>query len=389
MKDVFILSAKRTAIGSFAGCFSDTHPAELAATTIKAVIKETNITKNKIDELFFGNVLSANLGQAPARQALLNAKMPTNIPCTTINKVCSSGLKSILIAAQSIMCTDNKTVIAGGMENMSSAPYLLIRKQQKLGDLKLVDSLIKDGLTDSFNLCHMAMCVEKTAKKLKISRKEQDDFAINSYQKSNKAWQNNKFNNEVIPFSVIAKNKKKITISQDEEYEKTSLEKISQLKPAFDNNGTITAANASTINDGAAAVVLSDDSTCKKHKPIARVVAFADAACEPIDFATAPHLAIKKALIKANLKITDIDYFEINEAFAAVVLANIKLLKIDPKIVNIYGGAVSLGHPLGMSGTRIVVTLLNVLQQKKAKYGLAAICNGGGGASCLIVENLL
>jgi acetyl-CoA C-acetyltransferase len=340
-----------------------------------------------------GNVLSANLGQAPARQALIKAGLSDTIPATTVNKVCSSGMKAIIMASQSILCGDNKIVIAGGMENMSRTPRYVsnTRQGQKLGDLKLVDALLKDGLTDAYEKTHMGFCAEQTAAKMKISRQEQDEFAINSYQKSKTATKNNKFIDEIVPVSVPQKKTDDKIISQDEECYNANLDRIPNLKAVFlKNGGTITAANASTLNDGAAAVVLSDKKTAQKLKlkPVAKIVSYADAALSPVDFGIAPAKAIKLALKKANLKINDIDYFEINEAFSVVALANIKLLKLNSDKVNINGGAVSMGHPLGASGARIVATLIQVLKQKKGKLGVAAICNGGGGASCLIIENL-
>ena len=392
MKEVVIVSAVRTPIGSFGGAISSIPATKLGGIAIKAAIEKSHIDKDQVDEVYMGNVLQANLGQAPARQAAIYAGLSETIPCTTINKVCSSGMKSIMLAAQSIMCGDNNIVVAGGMENMSMIPHYLSnsRKGQKLGDMKLIDGLIKDGLTDIYSKSHMGNCAELCAKDMKISREEQDIFAINSYDRSSKAWANGNFNDEVISIEIPQRKGDAIIFKEDEEYKNIKKEKISQLRPVFDKEGTITAANASTLNDGAAAVLLMSLDMAQKLniKPIAKIISYADAAQNPEWFTTAPAKALPLALSKSNLKIEDIDYFELNEAFSVVGLANMKILGLNDKKVNVNGGAVSLGHPLGCSGARIVVTLINVLKQNKAKFGAAGICNGGGGASALVIKNL-
>ena len=392
MKEVVIVSAVRTPIGSFGGAISSIPATKLGGIAIKAAIEKSHIDKDQVDEVYMGNVLQANLGQAPARQAAIYAGLSETIPCTTINKVCSSGMKSIMLAAQSIMCGDNNIVVAGGMENMSMIPHYLSnsRKGQKLGDMKLIDGLIKDGLTDIYSKSHMGNCAELCAKNMSISREEQDIFAINSYDRSSKAWANGNFNDEVISIEIPQRKGDAIIFKEDEEYKNIKKEKISQLRPVFDKEGTITAANASTLNDGAAAVLLMSLDMAQKLnvKPIAKIISYADAAQNPEWFTTAPAKALPLALSKSNLKIEDIDYFELNEAFSVVGIANMKILGLNDKKVNVNGGAVSLGHPLGCSGARIVITLINVLKQNKAKFGAAGICNGGGGASALVIKNL-
>ena len=392
MKEVVIVSAVRTPMGSFNGIFSSTPATTLGACAIKGAIDKAGIDKAKIDEVFMGNVLQANLGQAPARQAAMEAGLSNTIPCTTINKVCSSGMKSIMIAAQSIMCSDNDIVIAGGMENMSLVPHYLnnSRKGQKLGDMKLTDGLVKDGLTDVYNKTHMGLCAETCASEMNFSREEQDLFAINSYKKSAKSWNEDKFSNEIVSVEIPQKKGDNIIVNEDEEFKKVNLEKIPNLRPVFSKDGTITAANASTINDGASALILMSLEKAKelKIRPIAKIISYADAAQEPEWFTTAPSQAIPKALKKAKLTKSDVDYYELNEAFSVVGLANIKLLEIESKNVNVNGGAVSLGHPLGSSGSRIVVTLINVLKQNNGKIGVAGICNGGGGASAIVIESV-
>ena len=392
MKEVVIVSAVRTPIGSFGGAISSIPATKLGGIAIKAAIEKSHIDKQQVDEVYMGNVLQANLGQAPARQAAIYAGLSETIPCTTINKVCSSGMKSIMLAAQSIMCGDNNIVVAGGMENMSMIPHYLSnsRKGQKLGDMKLIDGLVKDGLTDIYSKSHMGNCAELCAKDMKISREEQDIFAINSYDRSSKAWSSGNFNDEVVSIEIPQRKGDAIIFKEDEEYKNIKKEKISQLRPVFDKEGTITAANASTLNDGAAAVLLMSLDMAQKLniKPIAKIISYADAAQNPEWFTTAPAKALPLALSKSNLKIEDIDYFELNEAFSVVGIANMKILGLNDKKVNVNGGAVSLGHPLGCSGARIVVTLINVLKQNKAKFGAAGICNGGGGASALVIKNL-
>ena len=392
MKEVVIVSAIRTPIGSFQGVLSNIPATKLGGYAIKGALDKINININLIDEMFMGNVLQANLGQAPARQAAIFAGLPDSIPCTTINKVCSSGMKAIMIGAQSIKCGDNDIIIAGGMENMSQVPHYLKdgRNGKKLGDMKIIDGLVNDGLIDVYNNSHMGICAEKCAEEMSFSREEQDIFAINSYQKSEKAWANKKFNEEIIPINIKDRRGNTITISEDEEYKNIKIEKVPKLKPVFKKEGTITAANASTLNDGASAIILMSSEKAKELniKPIAKIISYSDAAQEPVWFTTTPAKAINSALKKCNISKDKIDCFELNEAFSVVGLANIKLLDINKEKVNINGGAVSLGHPLGNSGSRIIVTLLNVLKQNNGKLGAAGICNGGGGASAMIIESI-
>ena len=392
MKEVVIVSAIRTPIGSFQGVLSNIPATELGGYAIKGALDKINININLIDEIFMGNVLQANLGQAPARQAAIFAGLPDSTPCTTINKVCSSGMKAIMIGAQSIKCGDNDIVIAGGMENMSQVPHYLKdgRNGKKLGDMEIIDGLVNDGLIDVYNNSHMGICAEKCAEEMCFSREEQDSFAINSYQKSEKAWANKKFNEEIIPINIKDRRGNTITISEDEEYKNIKIEKVPKLKPVFKKEGTITAANASTLNDGASAIILMSSEKAKELniKPIAKIISYSDAAQEPVWFTTTPAKAINSALKKCNISKDKIDFFELNEAFSVVGLANIKLLDINKEKVNINGGAVSLGHPLGNSGSRIIVTLLNVLKQNNGKLGAAGICNGGGGASAMIIESI-
>ena len=390
MKEVFIVSAVRTPMGSFGGSLSSVPATKLGGIAIKGVLEKVSLSADKVDEVYMGNVLQANLGQAPARQAAMAAGLTQEVPCTTINKVCSSGMKSIMLAAQSIMCGDNDIVIAGGMENMSSVPHYFAkgRNGQKLGDLKLVDGLVKDGLTDVYNKVHMGNCAELCAKEMNFSRKQQDTFAIESYNRSASAWENGKFKDEVVPVAVPQKRGDDLIVSEDEEYKNVKMEKIPDLRPVFDKDGTVTAANASTLNDGAAALLLMSAEKAKELglKPLAKIRSYADAAHQAEWFTTAPAKALPIALDKANLSTSDVDYFELNEAFSVVGLANIEKLGLDAAKVNVNGGAVSLGHPLGCSGARIIVTLLHVLQQNGAKVGAAGICNGGGGASAMVVE---
>ncbi len=390
MKEVVIISAVRTPIGSFGGCFSNISATLLGSIAIKGALEKINLSPEKVDEVYMGNVLQANLGQAPARQAAIAAGISQEVPCTTINKVCSSGMKSIMLAAQSIICGDNDVVIAGGMENMSAVPHYFAkgRNGQKLGDMELIDGLVKDGLTDVYNNIHMGNCAELCAKEMNFSREQQDAFAIESYKRSADAWENGKFKDEVIPVAVPQRRGNDIIISEDEEYKNVKMEKIPNLRPVFDKNGTVTAANASTLNDGAAALLLMSSEKAKELaiKPLAKIRSYADAAHQPKWFTTAPAKALSIALNKANLSTSDVDYFELNEAFSVVGLANIEKLGLNNTSVNVNGGAVSLGHPLGCSGARIIVTLLHVLQHNDAKVGAAGICNGGGGASALVVE---
>ena len=390
MREVVIVSAVRTAMGSFGGVFSNVSATKLGAAAIKGAIEKCGINKDIIDEVFMGNVLQANLGQAPARQAAIDAGLSDNIPCTTINKVCSSGMKSIMLGAQTILCGDNDVVMVGGMENMSSVPHYLSnsRTGQKLGDIKALDGLVKDGLTDVYNKKHMGLCAETCAKEMNFSREEQDNFAIESYKRSAKSWQEKRFNDEIVNVEVPQRKGDHLIINEDEEYKKVILEKIPNLRPVFEKEGTITAANASTINDGASALILMSKEKANELnvKPLAKIISYADSAHEPEWFTTAPSSAVEKAIKKANIKKSDIDYYELNEAFSVVGLANMKLLEIENKKVNVNGGAVSLGHPLGSSGSRIVVTLINVLKQNNGSIGVAGICNGGGGASAIVIE---
>jgi acetyl-CoA C-acetyltransferase len=390
MKEVVIISAVRTPMGSFGGSLSSVIATTLGGLAIKGALEKVSLSGDKVDEVYMGNVLQANLGQAPARQAAMAAGLTHEVPCTTINKVCSSGMKSIMLAAQSIMCGDNDIVIAGGMENMSSVPHYFAkgRNGQKLGDMKLVDGLVMDGLTDVYNKVHMGNCAELCAKEMNFSREQQDAFAIESYNRSASAWENGKFKDEVVPVAVPQRRGDDLIVSEDEEYKNVKMEKIPNLRPVFDKDGTVTAANASTLNDGAAALLLMSAEKAKELglKPLAKIRSYADAANQPAWFTTAPAKALPIALEKANLSISDVDYFELNEAFSVVGLANIEKLGLDAANVNVNGGAVSLGHPLGCSGARIIVTLLHVLQQNDAKVGAAGICNGGGGASAMVVE---
>jgi len=392
MKEVVIVSAVRTPMGSFGGCLSSVSATKLGATVIKGAIEKAGIQASIIDEVFMGNVLQANLGQAPARQAAMFAGLSQNIPCTTINKVCSSGMKAIMIAAQSIKCGDNDVVIAGGMENMSNVPHYFDkgRTGQKLGDMKLIDGLVKDGLTDVYNRVHMGVCAEKCATEMNFTREEQDAFAIESYNRSANSWASGKFINEIVSVEVPQRRGDALIINEDEEYKNVKMEKIPNLRPVFDKEGTVTAANASTLNDGASALILMSAEKAAELNltPLAKIVSYADAAHEAEWFTTAPAKALPIALGKAGLTTNDVDYYELNEAFSVVGLANMKILNLDASKVNINGGAVSIGHPLGSSGSRIIVTLINVLKQNGGKIGAAGICNGGGGASAMVIELL-
>ena len=390
MKEVVIVSAVRTPIGSFGGALSSVSATKLGAAAIEGALSKVGIDSKLIDEVFMGNVLQANLGQAPAKQAAIFAGISNNVPCTTINKVCSSGMKSIILAAQTIMCGDNEVVIAGGMENMSNTPHYLSdgRNGRKLGDIKISDGMVKDGLTDVYSKVHMGVCAEICAKDMKFSRQEQDDFAIESYNRSRKSWEEGRFQDEIVTVEVPQRRGDALIISEDEEYKNVKMEKIPNLRPVFDKEGTITAANASTLNDGASALILMSAEKAEKLNitPIAKIKSYADASQDPEWFTTAPSKALPIAISKAGLNNDEIDYYELNEAFSVVGLANIKLLNLDPKKVNVNGGAVSIGHPLGSSGSRIIVTLLNVLKQNNGKIGAAGICNGGGGASAMVIE---
>lgn len=388
-KTVYIISAVRTPIGSFMGAFSSLSVTHLGATAISGALTKGNIDPAIVDEVFMGNVLQASVGQAPARQAAIAAGLPKNVPCTTINKVCASGMKSIMLGAQSILSGDNHLVVVGGMENMSQTPhYVEGRNGTKFGNIQMIDGITKDGLLDVYSKVPMGNCAELCATKYNISRQDQDQFAITSYQRAAKAWQSGQFSQEVVPVSVPQRKGDPVIISEDEEFKNVIIDKIPSLRPAFDKEGSITAANASTLNDGASALVLASEQAVEKYglKPMAKIVSYADAAQEPEWFTTAPSLAIPKALEKANLQISDIEYWELNQAFSVVGLANIKILGLDPNKVDVNGGAVALGHPLGNSGSRIIVTLLHVLKNKNAKLGAAGICNGGGGASAMVVK---
>lgn len=388
-KEVVIVSAVRTPIGSFLGALSTVPAPKLGAAAIKGALDKINLSPNSVNEVLMGNVVQAGTGQAPARQAAMYAGIPDNVPCTTVNKVCASGMKTIMQAAQSIALGDNDIVVAGGMENMSSIPhYYHARSAQKFGPAKMEDGMQKDGLVDAYNQQAMGVCADACATEYEFSREDQDAFAIQSYNRSSKAWEDGKFDNEIVPVEVPQRRGEPVIVNKDQEYTNVKMEKIPALRPAFTKEGTVTAANASTINDGAAALVLMSKEKADELglTPLASIKSYADAAHEPEWFTTAPAKALPKALDKANITIDDVDYFEFNEAFSVVGLANMKILGLDDSNVNVNGGAVSLGHPLGCSGARIVVTLLNVLEQNDAKIGAAAICNGGGGASALIIE---
>ena len=390
MKEVVIVSAVRTPMGSFGGSLSVFNATQLGGFAIKGAIDKVNLDTGLINEVFFGNVLQANLGQAPARQCSIYAGIKNDVPATTINKVCASGMKAIMLGAQSIKCGDNDIVVVGGTESMSNVPHYVekVRTGQKLGDLKLKDGLVHDGLTDVYNQTHMGLCAEICAEDMNISREAQDEFAIESYRRSKEAWEKKLFDDEIVPVTIPQRKGDPIQFEEDEEFKNVKIDKIPNLRSVFKKEGTITAANASTINDGASALILmsADKAKSLNIEPLAKIVSYADASHEPEWFTTAPAKALPIALKKANLGINDIDYFELNEAFSVVGIANKKLLNIDSDKVNCFGGAVSLGHPLGSSGSRIVVTLINVLNKKEAKLGAAAICNGGGGASALIIE---
>jgi len=392
-EEIFILAAARTPIGSFGGSLSSVPATRLGAAAIKGVLEKSKIDPSSVQEVYMGNVISANLGQAPARQAAIFSGLPSNVICTTVNKVCASGMKAIMLASQAIQLGDAEVVVAGGMENMSRIPYYLpkARTGYGYGNGEIIDGLVQDGLTDVYDQSAMGLCGDRTASKYGISREEQDEFAIRSYTLSASATENGYFKNEIVPVEVTSpKGGASVFVEEDEEFKRVKFEKIPALKPVFSPEGTITAANASTINDGGAALLLAGSNTVLKSglKPVGRIVAYADAEQDPAWFTTTPVLATQKVLKKAGMTLGDIDYFEVNEAFAVVALFYIKELGLNPERVNIFGGAVSLGHPLGASGARIVTTLLSVLEQQNARYGLAAICNGGGGASAVIVERL-
>ena len=390
MKEVVIVSAVRTPMGSFGGALSSVPAPALGAVAIKGALEKAGLPADAVEEVYMGNVLQANVGQAPARQAAMAAGIGNQVPCTTINKVCSSGMKAIMMGAQAIKAGDVDIIVAGGMENMSAVPHYLPtgRTGVKLGDISLVDGLVKDGLTDVYNSQHMGVCAELCAEEHHFTREDQDAFALESYRRSAAAWDGGKFANEVVPVAVPQRRGDALIVDTDEEYTKVNTDKVPQLRPVFKKDGTVTAANASTLNDGAAAVVLMSASKAAELglQPIAKITGYADAAQEPEWFTTAPAKALPKALAKAGITMDAVDFFEFNEAFAVVGLANMKLLGLDAAKVNVHGGAVSLGHPLGASGARIITTLIGVLQQNGGKTGAAAICNGGGGASALVLE---
>ncbi len=392
MKEVYVLSAVRTPMGSFGGSLRPLSATQLGAEAVKAAVARAGISPAQVQDLLMGCVIQANLGQAPARQAAKFAGLPNEVNCTTVNKVCASGMKAISQAAQSILLGDADIVVAGGMESMSNVPFYAeqMRWGNKYGNVSLVDGLAKDGLTDVYDGKAMGNAAELCARECGISREEQDAFAIESYKRSQAAWEASKFADEVIPVSIPQRKGDPIVIAKDEEPFNVKFDKISQLNPAFQKDGTVTAANASTMNDGAAALVLISGEKAKELglKPIARILSYADAEQTPEWFTTTPSLAVPKAVEKAGLKMEDIDYWELNEAFAVVGIENSKRMKLDPARVNVHGGAVSLGHPLGASGARIIVTLINVLKANNARYGAAGICNGGGGASAMVVESL-
>lgn len=392
MKEVYIVAAVRTPIGSFGGSLSSLTAVQLGAIAVKGAMQKINLDPKQVQEVFLGNVISSGLQQAPATQVAVAAGLGYDIPCTLVNKVCASGMKAIMLGAQSIMLGQNDVVVTGGMESMSNIPYYLMKARYgfKYGNGEVLDGLTYDGLTDVYNRCAMGVCADNTAKEMKITRQEQDAYAINSYKRSAAAWAAEKFKDEIVPVEITGKKGDVTLFAEDEEYKNVNFDKIPGLKPVFTKEGTVTAANASTINDGAAAVILMSKEKAKELgiTPIAKIRGFADAAQDPMWFTTTPSLAIPKAMKMAGVEKGDVGYYEINEAFSAVALANNQLLKIDVDRVNVNGGAVSLGHPLGASGARITITLANVLKQNNSTIGVAGICNGGGGASAIVIEKL-
>ena len=392
MKEVYIISAVRTPLGSFGGSLASVPATKLGAIAIKGALEKAKVNANEVQEVFMGSVMQANLGQAPARQAAIFAGIPNTVVCTTVNKVCASGMKAVMLGAQSIICGDADVVVAGGMENMSQVPFYSenMRWGNKYGNVTMIDGLAKDGLTDVYHNYPMGTAADLCSKENNISREEQDAFAIESYTRSQKAWAAGKFNDEIVPVEIPQRKGDPIIFKEDEEYKNVRFDKIPELKGAFSKDGTATAANSSTMNDGAAALVLMSKEKAEKLglKPIAILRGYADAAHAPEWFTTAPSLAVPLAISKAGLTVDDINYFELNEAFSTVGIVNIQKMKLDANKVNVNGGAVSLGHPLGCSGARIIVTLIHVLKQNNAKYGAAGICNGGGGASAVVVESL-
>ena len=392
MKEVFIVAAARTPMGSFLGSLSKVPATKLGSTAIKGALNQINLDPSLVQEVYMGNVLQTKKGQAPARQAALGAGLSNSVPSTTVNKVCASGMKAVMMAAQSIKAGDQDIIVAGGMENMSSVPhYYNARNATKLGDVKMQHGMLLDGLTDVYGKVHMGVCAEKCAADYGLTREDQDNFAIESYTRTAKAWEAGKFNDEVVPVEIPQRKGDPIIFKEDEEYKAVNFDKLKTLATVFQKeNGTVTAANASTLNDGASALILMSKEKVEELglKPLAKIISYADAAHEPENFTTAPSKALPIALKKANMELSQIDFFEFNEAFAVVGLANNKILGLDASKVNVNGGAVSLGHPLGSSGSRIIVTLINVLKQNNGKFGAAAICNGGGGASAIVIENM-
>lgn len=392
MKEVYIVSATRTPFGSFGGSLSSLSAVKLGSFAVKSALQKINLAAQQVNEVFIGNVIAAGLGQAPATQVAVGAGLGYNIPCTLVNKVCASGMKAVMLGAQSIMLGHNDVVVAAGMESMSNIPYYLLKARYgyKFGNGELADGLTFDGLTDAYHNCAMGVCADNTAKEMNISREDQDNYAINSYKRAAEAWQAGKFKDEVIPVEVAGKKGEVSMFAEDEQFKSANFDKIPQLKPVFTKDGTVTAANASSINDGAAAVVLMSKEKAKDLglAPLAKIRGFADAAHDPMWFTTAPALAIPKAMKLAGVTKSDVDYYEINEAFSAVAIANNIKLELDPARVNVNGGAVAIGHPLGASGARITLALANILRQNNANIGVAGICNGGGGASAIVIEKL-
>jgi len=392
MKEVYIVSAVRTPLGSFGGKLASLSAVELGSIAIKGALEKIGLDPKEVEEVLMGNVISANLGQAPARQASVGAGIPYSVPCTTINKVCSSGMKAVMFGAQSIMTGQNDVVVAGGMESMSNVPFYVPKARfgYKYGNAEFVDGLVKDGLFEAYYKFPMGNCADNTAKEMNISREEQDQYAIQSYKRSAEAWANGNFKEEIVPAQIAGRKGDVITIDEDEEFKNVMFDKISSLKPVFDKEGTVTAANASTMNDGASAIILMSKEKAEQLgiTPLAKILGFADAAQDLLWFTTAPALAIPKAIKNAGISERDVDFYEINEAFSAVALANQKQLNLDNDKLNVFGGAVSLGHPLGASGARIITTLHSVLSQKGGKIGVAGICNGGGGASAIVIEKI-
>jgi acetyl-CoA C-acetyltransferase len=392
IKEVYIVSAVRTPLGSFGGKLAAMTAIELGSIAIKGALAKSGVSSDVVNEVFMGNVISANLGQAPARQASIGAGIGYHVPCTTINKVCASGMKAVMLAAQSIMLGINDVVVAGGMESMSNVPYYVPKARfgYKYGNAELVDGLVKDGLFEVYYKFPMGNCAENTAKEMNITREQQDEYAIQSYKRSAAAWESGMFKDEIIPVEMLGRKGETILMEEDEEFRNVMFDKIPSLKPVFDKNGTVTAANASTMNDGASALVLVSKEKAEELglKPLAKIRGFADAATDPLWFTTAPALAIPKALKHAGIAADEVSYYEINEAFAAVAIANQRELHLDNDRLNVFGGAVSLGHPLGASGARIITTLTSVLHKKSGEIGVAGICNGGGGASAIVIEKM-